>query len=111
MFAFVVPTKTCNHCNEVKPLARFRKDKKCVDGHRSRCEDCNNKRQQSWRKQEKETNKKIVAFEQSCKPTVEQLNEKQVALPRTFHRTGTYYPDNSGYVRNLGNKHIKSVGF
>jgi hypothetical protein len=43
-------TKTCTRCNITKPLVAYGKNKAILDGHKSRCRECEREAAAQWRK-------------------------------------------------------------
>lgn len=84
----------------------FQKAKK---GLHPRCKSCRREDNAQQRASRAEREKKQAELEKLSR-TEEALNAKGVALPRTFTPQKWDGVIQQGYVRNDGNKHIKSRG-
>lgn len=101
------PTHTCKSCGATKLISMFVRCTKSVTGYRQLCTACKSKQNAAHRA------KRAASVVQAVQETrAAREADKNVTPPRTFVPANTaWVPQDIGYVRNNGNKHIQSRGF
>lgn len=95
------PGKICKTgCGQFKPLSLFSINTRNCDGHENKCKDCVAKyrKLRSDRIKEKEEEKITLRARHAIVPS------------RSLNMHIPYQQEKAGYVRNDGNKQIKSLG-
>ena len=101
------PTHTCNVCKQTKLLTLFVRCNKSASGYRPLCNACKSIQNAAHRAKR---SAKVVQEVQASRAAREA--NPDIVPPRTFVPADTaWVPQDFGYVRNNGNKHIQSRGY
>ena len=101
------PTHTCKSCGATKLISMFVRCTKSASGYRPLCNACKSIQNAAHRAKR---SAKVVQEVQASRAAREA--NPDIVPPRTFVPASTaWVPQDAGYVRNNGNKHIPSKGF